>query len=741
MVCVSIQERDVNKCLEILKDVPMAEIRADLCQFSLPDLEAVVAAHPNLIVTCRIATTSEEYARERLITAIRKGARFVDVEIEAPVDFLEYIKVYAQVNGAKVIVSYHNYEQTPSLDELQQIASVCKRKGADIVKVVTTAHNITDAVRTLELYKMEGWAKEFKTNNYSQEKDVKLVAFAMGEAGKFTRYLSLKLGSPYTYCSNSNDSATAPGQYTVEQMQQLLKEGGVSANYKLSKTAVAIPCSKSVAQRAILAAAFARGKSVLTNFEPCNDIDCAIKVIEQFGCKVSCNFNPDSSKNELVIESDGVAAIRERLLEGANVDNESCKVEDVVSECTDWVDNGEDRVEERIVKIVTGESGLLTRLLVPFAAYLSGNDSADGGVVGNISFEINGYGSILKRNLKGAAQAVENAGAVCETTNGGYLPFKISGGINSRRIIIDGSESSQTVSGFLMTLPMLPFNTILQVENPASIPYINLTISMLDSFGIEIITERMSNGNLVFYIEGEQEYMPVYMPLEADWSSASFFAVAYAIASMLENEKGGSKDSSSGEQREYALLNMPLNTQQADEAVLQVLDKAGVKIDFEQAFDAVDFMADPFMMGNPFAGNALSGCRNNVKISVPNGLKAFEFDATNAPDLFPILAVLASFCEGESVIKGVNRLLQKESNRAESIFTEFTTLGAQIRIEDDFMYISGAKLHGGNVHSHNDHRIAMSIIIASLFIDEPVMLDEIKCIDKSFPRFLDYLSK
>ncbi len=708
MVCVSIQEKEVGKCLEILKGVPMAEIRADLCGFSLPELEAVVAAHPNLIVTCRIATTSEEYARERLITAIRKGARFVDVEIEAPVDFLEYIKVYAQVNGAKVIVSYHNYEHTPSLDELQQIASVCRRKGADIVKVVTTAHNITDAVRTLDLYKMEGWAKEFKTNNYSEEKDVKLVAFAMGEAGKFTRYLSLKLGAPYTYCSNSNDSATAPGQYTVKQMQQLLKEGNFRANRKLERLQTAIPCSKSVAQRAILAAAFASGRSVLTNFEPCNDIDCAIKVIEQFGCKVSYNSNPDSSKNELVIESDGVAAIRERVF---NVF---------------FADNGEYKSEERVVKIVTGESGLLTRLLVPFAAYLSGKNREN---VKGVEFEINGYGSILKRNLKGAAEAVENAGAVCETTNGGYLPFKISGGISNRRIVIDGSESSQTVSGFLMTLPLLPFNTILQVENPASIPYINLTISMLDGFGIEVMTERMSNGTLVFYIEGEQEYMPVYMPLEADWSSASFFAVAYAIASIIENGKEGSKDASSGEPREYALLNMPLNTQQADEAVLQVLGKAGVKMDFEQDADSWMEM------------DILSGCRSNIKISAPSGLKAFEFDATNAPDLFPILAVLASFCEGESVIKGVNRLLQKESNRAESIFTEFETLGAQLRIEDDFMYIRGAKLHGGNVHSHNDHRIAMSIIVASLFIDEPVMLDEIKCIDKSFPRFLDYLSR
>ncbi len=711
MICVSVQEKSLQGCLEILKRAPMAELRADLCRLSVKELETVVASHPNLIVTCRIANSSEEYAREQLITAIRKGARFVDVEIEAPVDFLEYIKVYAQVNGSKVIVSYHNYEETPSLNELQQIADVCRRKGADIVKIVTTAHNVSDAVRVLQLYRMDGWAKEFKTNNYSPEKDVKLLAFAMGEAGRFTRYVSLKLGAPYTYCSYGSSDATAPGQYSMEQMQELLQEGQIKANRTLGKRATSIPCSKSVAQRAILAAAFAGGTSVLGNFEPCNDIEAAIKVIEQFGCKVSYNPNPDSLLNELVIESGGVGAIREMMLQAAEGANGH-------------------------IKIFTGESGLLTRLLIPFAAYLSGKRELGNDKPEDVEavVEVCGTGSLLKRNIKGAAEAVMAAGAKCETSDGGYLPFKISGGLCNYRIIIDGSESSQTVSGFLMTLPLLPFNTMLVVENPASIPYINLTISLLDSFGIEIMVERMNNGNLVFYIEGEQEYMPVNMNLEPDWSSASFFAVAYAIASMFDNtgEQESQGDlSGKAENSDYVLLNMPLNTQQADEAVLKVLSSAEVNLEFEQAYDVLDY--------NPFAMNALSGYRNNIKISVPDGLRAFEFDATNAPDLFPILAVFASFCKGKSVIKGVNRLLQKESNRAESIFTELTALGAHIDIEDDFMYISGAKLHGANLHSHNDHRIAMSTIVAALFIEEPVMLDDIKCIDKSFPTFIEHL--
>ena len=118
MICVSVQEKTLQGCLKALASAPMAELRADLCQLSINELEEVVASHPNLLITCRIANSSVEFAKEQIITAIRKGAKYVDVEIEAPVDFLEYVKVYAQVNGAKLIISYHDFNGTPSLEEL-----------------------------------------------------------------------------------------------------------------------------------------------------------------------------------------------------------------------------------------------------------------------------------------------------------------------------------------------------------------------------------------------------------------------------------------------------------------------------------------------------------------------------------------------------------------------------------------------------------------------------------------------
>lgn len=685
MICVSVQEKSLEACLKILEKAPMAELRADLCKLTLPELEKVVESHPNLIITCRIANSSEEFAREQIITAIRKGARYVDIEIEAPVDFLEYVKTYAQVNGAKVIISYHNYEGTQSIGELQLIADICRRKGADIVKIVTTAHNISDAVRTLSLYRNGNWAREFKTNNYSIEKDVMLLAFSMGKAGQFSRYLSLKLGAPYTYVAyggSADDSgicgaATAPGQYTMAEMESLLSEGKIKLDYKFTKKETFIPCSKSVAQRAILAAAFAKGITRLSNFEPCNDINGAVEVIKQFGCSISY---PQDGVIE--IGSGGVEYIKELF----------------IGNCSQF-------------DIRTGESGLLTRLLVPFAAFLT--TSADVAGIGGSKVNIIGDGSIMGRNLGSAANAIIAAGASCKSRDNGYLPFEIEGKISGGNISISGKESSQIVSGFLMMLPMLSSDTMLTVENPASIPYIELTLAVLEQFGISIGLEESSADRMVFSIKGNQSYKASSLYLEPDWSSAAFFAVGYSIASLSDSSQ-------------YLLRDMKVGTRQADEAVLEVLEMAGVEVEVLPSA----------------AGNGLV----DISLQAPRSLEQFDFDATDAPDLFPILTVLALFCNGRSSIKGAGRLLEKESNRAESIFTEFTAMGADLEIVDDYLYINGniepfCTLQQGicNLHSHNDHRIAMSLIIASMFVGKEICIDELKCIDKSFPSFLSHL--
>lgn len=674
MICVSVQEQNFAKCKEILAKSPMVELRADLCKLELDELTELLQSHSNVLITCRIENSSREFAYKQITHAIMKGAKFVDIEIEAPDDHLEFIKSYAKANACKLIISYHNFEGTNSLSELEQIYDLCRRKGADIVKIVTTANTTEDAVRTMALYN-SGVCKSGGEGS--------LIAFAMGEYGKFTRKLCLDLGSPYTYVAADKESATAPGQYTLDEMESLLADesypfifNGEDSN-KIDiqlPNELSIPCSKSVAQRAILAAALSDGVSELSNFAPCNDINGAIEVVKNLGC--------------LVEEQGSVLRIK-----GLSVD----KLKSITS-------------------INIGESGLLTRLLIPFAVFLSGLSKKE--------VEITGHGSILKRNLAESAYAINSAGANCiskESAN--FLPFALSGNFTHKEIEFSGKESSQIVSGFLMTLPLLAHDTTLKILNPTSIPYIELTLGVLAQFGIEIKLQESSAERLVYFIKGGQKYNSTNLYMDADWSSAAPFAVAGAIRG------------------DITLLNMKLNSSQADEAILDVLRECGANVEVLPAACSTIINSNI----NDSSNNAINGevCATelaNIKISVKQKLQPFELDATHCPDLFPILALLALHCNGESKIKGVSRLTQKESNRAESIYSQFTLLGGKIDIKGDTMHIVATPLHGGKVSGYNDHRIAMSMVMASLFVSEQVALDNIKCIDKSFPSFLERLT-
>ena len=269
MICVSVQEKSFGDCRAILESCEMAELRADLCRLSVEEVERLVEIRPNLIATCRIANSSEAFAREQLAAAIRRGARYVDIEIEAPDEHLEYVRTLAREYGCWLIVSFHDFEGTPSLDELKGIARLCRTKGADLVKIVTTAWNISDAARTMRLYDLQADGALFEGAAAAERPQ--LVAFSMGEAGKFTRLLCLKLGAPYTYVSAGASNATASGQYTREEMERLLS----AENYpfegfrEFRRTTVAVPCSKSVAQRAVL-----RERSPMFPFEvdPTSDL-------------------------------------------------------------------------------------------------------------------------------------------------------------------------------------------------------------------------------------------------------------------------------------------------------------------------------------------------------------------------------------------------------------------------------------------------------------------------------------
>ena len=397
------------------------------------------------------------------------------------------------------------------------------------------------------------------------------------------------------------------------------------------KGAVKAPASKSMMQRAVAAAMLSNGKCVIYNPTYCADTLAAMSVIAALGARV------ERLPDKVIVESGG--ALKEKTL--------NC-----------------------------GESGLSIRMFSPIAALF------------DEEITLTGANSLRKRPMKIITDALSELGVKC-SSDGGFLPISVKGPLKGGKIEIDGSLSSQLLTGLLMALPLAKNDSELKVNNLKSRPYIDMTIQLLNDFGITIINKNYS----VFSIPANQKYIPCDYTVEGDWSGAAFLLVAGAI---------NGKITVSGLQQ---------SSVQSDKNILNALKDTGAKIEITD---------------------------NSVTIE-PAELKSFTFDATHSPDLFPPLAALAAYCAGETVIKGVSRLIHKESNRAETIVSEFSKLGIKIRIEGDLMKIVGGKPTGGNVESHNDHRIAMAMAVAAINASGKICINGSQCVDKSYSEFFNDL--
>lgn len=393
------------------------------------------------------------------------------------------------------------------------------------------------------------------------------------------------------------------------------------------------PCSKSYAQRALAAALLAEGESVLRNVEFCSDTLSAIGCIESLGAKVR------------------------------NIDDHTLAVTGGLSP------HGE--------KLAVGESGLAARLFTPIAAL------CDRPII------IEGEGTLLHRPMDMMVAPLRRLG-VGVRDGGGRLPIEVCGPMRGGEVDVDGSVSSQFVTGLLLALPLAAEDTVLHVEHAVSRHYIDMTIDTAERFGVRI----QHNDHSEFYIEGGQHYMPVDMAIEGDWSAAAILLVAGAVAG------------------EVTLENMSLLSKQADVVVCDALVRAGASV-----------------------------INDDHSITVAHrDLTAFEFDATECPDLFPALVALAAAAEGESVIKGTSRLEHKESNRAEVLQSEYAKLGIEIELGDDLMRVHGGRIRSGvTVESFHDHRIAMSLAVSALRSDGAITIRDAECVAKSYPEFFEAL--
>ena len=659
MICTSIQNKELAEIQELLEHLEMAEIRLDRCALEDADIDTLFSqSDVPLIATCRLEEESQ--APDILERAIQAGAKYVDLEMEAPAAVGRRIREACRSCGTVLIRSYHNFESTPPFEVLLSILERARSFGSEVVKIVTTAHSPADNERVMRLYR--------------EAAPGTLVAFCMGEAGRPSRLEALKQGAPFTYACLNEQEATAPGQWTTEAMRQAVY-GGFRF---IEASDLPMPSSKSFAQRAIIAAALADGVSHLDAYSPCGDNESALAVAKALGADVKV------AGNKIVIT--GIGASPDCL---------------------------------KLAQLHTGESGLLTRLMVPLLAVLSREP-----------VRVTGEKTLLGRPLSNAHDIMaafgvrlypeDNKNVSDERKADCYLPLRVAGPLIPGRADVSGKGGSQLISGLLAALPLTDGKSTVYVHEPRSIPYLFITVDVLKKFGIRIGSEMEGDDDFMetqdwglctglnFYIRGGQRYRAADFSIEADWSAAAPFLTAGAIFGDVE------------------VTGLDTTSLQADISILDILMQAGASMSqLDEPTGSIHIKRAP--------------------------LSPFQADLNNCPDLFPMVAVLAAFCPGESHILGVQRLRHKETDRAQAIEEMLTQMGVPVHIDDDEMTVTGMALtqrlatgellKGGAYVSHADHRMVMALKVASLGADSPVVIDDEACVAKSFPGFNELFEK
>ncbi len=416
------------------------------------------------------------------------------------------------------------------------------------------------------------------------------------------------------------------------------------------------PPSKSAAQRAVAIASLCEGSSLLYHVGSSDDVLAAIRVCRALGAHIAQGGLPTrASKNQVeepgYTESPGHA--------------DSLHIRGGIGQSPGLLH--------------CGESGLCLRMFSGIAAAL------------NVPVQLTGAKSLMKRPLDVITEGMTALGVECLSADD-RLPITIKGPVQLKQATLDASGSSQLLTGILIAAPLLKQDLLLTVNKLSSKPYIDLTIGIMQRFGVHIKNDDYQQ----FTICAGQKYIPTDYRVEGDWSGAAFMLVAGAVAGKVK------------------LQNLDSGSFQSDKSILDVLEQAGASIDLQA---------------------------DGAYVVEKRPLRSFTFDATDCPDLFPPLAALAANCDGESRIAGTARLHSKESDRAATLVELFTSLGVEIRVDDNVMYIHGGRIKSADVHAHGDHRIAMAAAIAALSADGPVHINGAEAVNKSYPGFFDDLEK
>lgn len=325
-----------------------------------------------------------------------------------------------------------------------------------------------------------------------------------------------------------------------------------------------------------------------------------------------------------------------------------------------------------------GESGSTLRFLLPVAAALGEN------------FYVSGQGRLPQRPLKPLIKAMRENGCVFSSDT---LPFKVRGALRSGEYILPGDISSQFISGLLFAMPMLEGDSKIELTSPLeSVGYVEMTVNALRKF--EISVEREQNS---FIIKGGQKYQSCKtVEVGGDWSNAAFWLTAGALSG------------------EIIVTGLSASSAQGDRAICDILRSIGARVNVQD---------------------------NCVTVS-KGSLKAINLDASNVPDLVPVVAAALSTAQGNSVIYNISRLRLKESDRLKTVATALNSIGADIREKQNSLEIIGREaLQGSVADSFNDHRIAMALAVASTVCRGRVIIKNAQAVEKSYPEFFTHFTQ
>lgn len=522
---------------------------------------------------------------------------------------------------------------------------------------------------------------------------------------------------------------------------------------KKLKGTIEIPPSKSLAHRAIIAAGLADGESIIENIEYSKDILATIDGMKSFGVKIEEINNEFETKNannkvntDKINNKNEVEKIDSKIeLKEINNKNEvqyvnsDVEKENISKEVSmEYINDARKvtlkikgtsniKIQNEIIDCI--ESGSTLRFLIPIAL-LQGEDE--------VTFI--GRGKLPERPLD-EYYSIFNKQNIFYKNNNGKLPLSIKGKLRSGDFYVKGNISSQFITGLMFALPLLDGDSkIIITSNLESKPYVDLTIDMLKKFGIEIDNK----GYKEFYVKGNQKYKSRKYKVEGDFSQAAFWLIGGLLGEDIKCE------------------NLDINSLQGDKEILNVIRKMGGNLTINESFiqstlklinkkngifnDETDLKL--INEKNKTFDDETDFIRNNfsklIKETFENTSQrdTMTIDASQIPDLVPILAVAGTAKYGVTKIINAQRVRIKECDRLHAIACELNKIGGDIKeLQDGLIINGGSKLKGGEVESWNDHRIAMALGIASSLCQEPLIIKNSEVVEKSYPDFWEDFKK